>query len=198
MASTARTSPARSTCAGHGLIDFAALQGALAVANAQPGILLTANGEAGAAEMEFAGDAAGDDATQRPHRPAGRQGWPGRIAQLRSERPAEMEIRRVQIQAETDEDTGMWTALFREAGGIESFGGDLQHEQLLRQCLLQFPRRNAETIGVYRDGRIEVVTGEGMGVESLIAEPVALSDTPHQCGGGDGDITLSPPRTRCW
>ncbi len=150
--------------ADDGLLDFASLQRAdSGLEGVQTGTLLAADGEARSAQVKLAGDPAGDDAAERSHRPAGGQRRAGGVAQLRLERPAEMEVRRVQVETDANEDAGTWPAFLGESGRVEGLGGDLQHEQLLRQRLLQFARRDAKAIGLDRDFRSNVVAGEGAG-----------------------------------
>ena len=72
--------------------------------------------------------------------------------------------------------------------------GRPQHEQLLRQHLLQLPRRDAEAVG--GDPHfVEVVAGECAAAKPC-ARNQALSGTPHQRRGGCGATSPPPPRTR--
>ena len=109
--------------------------------------LLAGDGEARAADAELARDPAGDEPAEGPHRPVGRQGGAGRIPQRlrppgelvvrqaeaelsiplawpRLERPAEVEVRRVQVQADPDEDAGPQPRAVVPAGIGDRLGRD--------------------------------------------------------------------------
>ena len=58
-----------------------------------------------------------------------------------------MEIRRVEIEFDADEDARAQQSVLVEFGVGDGTGGDLQHQQLLRQHFLQLRGRNAKTVG---------------------------------------------------
>ena len=132
------------------------------------------NREAGAADIELAGQTAGDDAAEVAHHAVRCERRAGGVLELLRplsefvrreveaqhldpargvllDRPSQVEVRRVGIEFDPDKDAG--------AGRVEGFrlrveeqrlrvaqrfGSDLQHQLLLREHVLHFERRNAE------------------------------------------------------
>ena len=122
-----------------------------------------------AAKAKLAGDATGNDAPQRTQHMPRRQWWPrlftkfthplvelcivegqsrrGRpLFRAVSQRPAMVKVRRVQVEAHSDQNPrALRTFAPAEPGVIEGLGDRLQHEQLLRQRLGNFVWRQAKT-----------------------------------------------------
>ena len=174
------------------------------------------DGEARPSQAELAGDPAGDDAPERPHRPVGRERRPEGVAEvghprgqglvrqpepqpfvplagLVEERPADVEVGRVQVEPEPDE------APATEPGPVvpprvgDRLGGQPEEQRLLREHLLQLARRDAESVGRQRD--LVDPIGERK------AEPLApfrAHRRPHQWLGAVGSPAIDPPRTRSW
>ena len=188
--------------AGEREIEFAALEGAHGdFQGAQAARVFAAHGVALAADAELLRDAAGVGAGERAHRAVGVErrvgalddaGGPGGgvvfgnvggeavgpVGGAVEHGPAEVEIRRAEVEAEADEDAGARGIRLGHAGVGEGVAGDFEHEGLLREQLGEFARRDA----VAADGDGEVVNevaglrGEGFGVKAA----------PVGAGGGLG------------
>ena len=164
-------------------VQFASPQRARGNFNrAQSGGVLAAHGMAGPADMEFPRDAAGDDAAQcaqcavggqRRACPFAEMRYPllgARVARIEPRlarplvrtllhRPPKMKIGRAQIEPEPDEHPAARGREHGTTGVVESGLGHVEHEQLLRQHLGQFARRNMKAIDGNRK-LIEVIAAK--------------------------------------
>ena len=166
---------------------------------AQAARVFAAHGVALAADAELLRDAAGVGAGERPHRAVGVErrvralddaGGPrglgllgnvggqavGPVAGAVEHGPAEVEVGRAQVEAETDEDAGARGVRLGHVGVGEGVAGDFEHEGLLWEKLGEFARRDA----VAADGDSEGVNK----VAGLRGEGVGVKAAPVGAGGG--------------
>ena len=133
------------------LVQFAAAKGLAGdLQGAQAGRFFAGDSEAGAAEPELAGDAAGGDAGQGAHGAIGAEGRPGGVRQQRiilHHRPAEVKVGRIEIEPQSDEYAGQGPGMIDHFCLPQRFAGGLQHQRLLGKHLLNLARRNAEALG---------------------------------------------------
>ena len=152
---------------------------------AQPARLLALQAEGGPAEAELPREPARHHPPQRPHGAVGGEGRVQGVAQaerpglhlrgreprlplrgppprLRQQRPAEVEVRGVEVEAHAHEDPrGGVRGVGSRAGVLEGVGGGHEHHRLLRQHLLQLPRRDPEAVEGDADLREVVARGGG-------------------------------------
>ncbi len=162
-----------------GQVDLATLQRSHGdFHRTEPGRFLAGESKARPTQLELAGNPAGRDARQRSHGAIGIQCGAGQLPlQGITQRPAEGEIGRVQVESDADVNAGPLPHLIRQARGSERPGGDLKHQHLLRQHLGQLARRDAELL--QRDVEsVEVIAGEILGFQTKPANPVAFEDAP--------------------
>ena len=137
----------------------------------EPGGLLARNREAGPAQAELASDPTGHDAAERPHRPVRRERRAESVAKLADpvresfvlkpeaepivpfaglieQRPADMKIRRVQVEPEPDQASPSQPGRLVIPTGVgDGLVGQPEQQRLLGEHLLQLFGRDAEPIG---------------------------------------------------
>ena len=201
--------------ADDGAVDLAVLQLAhRGFQGAQTGALLAGHGETGTAAAEFTGHTAGDHAPQGAHGAVRRERRAALVTQLRDplrelfageiqtqftgpllglfrDGPAEGEVGAVQVERYADEDAGAQVVAAIEPRVLHGGCGRLQHQELLREHLLQLARRDAELVGPLGEF-VEIEAGEGGLLQLFLDEPGALLGSPPLLGAARLRVGVAP------